>query len=171
MEKPALQNFATYFQKPYCDLCDTDSRKLSSCGKCSFFEEKRRQCKKLNLCNKCSGKKDKDKGCQEIKNELRYAWLRCNSKCYISARCDKDKNTSLYINLGINTNNDETYILPLLQIPFSSEARKMAIICILDTGSQRSYFLNNITKQAKQNPNEEGKITFVYIHEPFHLEI
>ena len=40
-EKPALQIFVTYFQRPYCILCNMNSHQLSSCKKYSSFEERK----------------------------------------------------------------------------------------------------------------------------------
>ena len=61
------------------------------------------------------------------------------------------KTTSLYTNLGISQNNDETYILPVVQITFSNEARRIAVNCILDTGIKDLTFLATlpIWNQAK----------------------
>ena len=64
--------------------------------------------------------------------------------------------------MGISQNNDETYILPLIQITFSNWADETYILpliqitffngavnCILDIGSQRFYFSSNITYYLK----------------------
>ena len=56
--------------------------------------------------------------------------------------------------LGISQNNDETYILPVVQITFSNGARRMAVNCILDTGSQRSYVSNNIIYYLKPSKGQ-----------------
>ena len=42
-EKPALENFVTYFQKPYCVLCDMNSHKLSSWQKIFFLLRKKKK--------------------------------------------------------------------------------------------------------------------------------
>ena len=87
---------------------------------------------------------------QGRKNWLRLASLKCNSKCHISALCDKPKTTSLYTCVGISqNNNDETYILPVVQITFSNGAGRMSVNRILDTGGQRSFFSSNITNYLK----------------------
>ena len=140
-EKQVLQNFTTYFQKPFCVLCDMNSHKLSSCKKCFFFEERKKWCERLNLCSKCTNRKHKNEDYPGIKNGWRLACLKCNSKCHISALCDKPKTTPLYTSLGINQNNDGFIVI----LAYSNEARRMAINCILNTESQRSYFSSNIT--------------------------
>ena len=96
----------TYFQKPYCILCDINSHKLNSCKKYSSFEERKKRCEKLNLCSKYTSRKHKNEGCTGRKNRLRLACLKCNSKCHISALCDKPKTTSLYTSLEISQRND-----------------------------------------------------------------
>ena len=92
--------------------------------------------------------------CPGRKNGLRLACLKCNSKCHISALSDKAKTTSLYTSLEISQNSDETYILPVVQITFSNGARRMAINCIPDTGSQRSYFSSNNTYFLKSSKGQ-----------------
>ena len=62
-------------------------------------------------------------------------------------------NPSLYSSLGINQNNDETYILPVIQFRFSHGAR-MAVARIFDTRSQRSYFSSNITYYLKPSKRQ-----------------
>ena len=81
-EKPALQNFATYFQKPYCILCDMNSHKLSSCKRYSF-EEKKREIRFMQQMH------HKNENCPKRKNGKRLVCLKCNSKCHISELCDK----------------------------------------------------------------------------------
>ena len=76
----------------------------------------------------------------------------CNSVTF--QHCDKPKTTSLYTSLGISKNNDETYILPVVQITFSNGAWRVAVNCILDTGSQRSYFSCNITNYLKSSKGQ-----------------
>ena len=164
--KLALQNFANYFRKSYCVLCDLNSHKLNSCKKYSSFEERKKRCEKLNLCSKYTSRKHKNEGCTGRKNRLRLACLKCNSKCHISALCDKPKTTSLYTSLEISQRNDETYILPEVQITFSNGVRRMAVNCTLDTGSQRSYFTDNITYYLKSSKG--GKITNEHLYLPHH---
>ena len=115
---------------------------------------KKKRCEKLNLCSKCTSRKHKNEDCPGRKNRLGLACLRCNSKCHISALSDKPKTTSLYTSLGISQNNDETYILPVVQITFFNEARIMAVNCILDTGSQSSHFSSNITNYLKPSKGQ-----------------
>ena len=129
-----LQNFATYFQKPYCILCDMNSHKLNSCKKYSSFEEwKKKRREKLNLCSKYTRRKHKNEDCPGRKNWFHFACLKCNSKCHISALCDKHKTTSLYTSFGISQNNGETYILLVVLITFSNGVRRIVVNCILGT--------------------------------------
>ena len=121
-----------------------NSHKLSSYKKYSSFEERKKRYEKLNLCSKCTSWKHKNEDWPGRKNGLRLACSKCNSKCHISALCDKPKTISLYTSLGISQNDDEAYILPAVQITFSNGARRVAVNCILNTGSQRSYFSRNI---------------------------
>ena len=122
-----------------------NSHKLSSCKK---------WCEKLNLYSKYTSRKYKNENCPGRKNGLRLVCLKCNSKHHISTLCDKPKTTLLYTSLGINQNNDEMYILPIVQITFSNGARRITVNCILDTGSQRSYFSSNITYYLKPSKGQ-----------------
>ena len=62
------------------------------------------------------------------------------------------------MNLRISQNNDETYILPVIQITFSNGSRRMSVKCIIGTGSQRSYFSSNITNYMKPSKGQIKEI-------------
>ena len=80
----------------------------------------------------------------------------CKSKSHISALCSRfDELKSNEVpesqsNICYNTGSQEQqYILPIVNICVQRNNKNYFFNCLLDTGSQRTYFSNHILKTIK----------------------
>ena len=146
---PTLENFSTNTDMTfYCKFCATRGHSMVNCTKYNNYDSRIKKCRELNMCEKCTSIKHKSRECF---GNLSFPCKFCKSKEHISATCNKFKNiesvsSNLCLNAGIQEN---LFLLPIVEVSVSNGKFNHSFNCLLDTGSQRSYFSEKILNKLK----------------------
>ena len=126
---------------------------MSRCSTYASAQTRQAKCRELNLCPLCTSTKHKTKDCLGKCNRLPFKCLLCNSRNHVTPLWDKaeEKNNSV---LSINMCNssrtlNQPFILPMVSLSVSKGRQKHNVNCLLDTGSQRSYFSKRVAEKLK----------------------
>ena len=154
-KNPTLENFITSTNKIsiHCKFCMTDGHSMLNCKKFTNFNMRKKRCEELNVCTLCISNGHMTSDCSGNKNKLSFPCKFCKSRTHISAMCNTtnhkdDIHTNVCINAGIQEN---LYLLPIVSITVGHGKNKCSINCLLDTGSQRSYFSKNVLRELNYN--------------------
>ena len=158
ISKPAtLENFTTNIDKIslYCKFCVVDGHSMVNCKKFTDVHMRKTRCSELDLCQYCTSDKHCTTDCYGLKNKLSFACKFCKSRGHISALCNKIKyekerptQTNICLNAGIQEN---LYLLPIIRITIGYMKNKITLNCLMDSGSQRSYFSKEVLKKLNYN--------------------
>lgn len=140
----ALQNFTTSSSGAYCKLCTSRGHTMLKCTKFASYEARVERCKQLKLCTGCSSLKHKSENCPGLQSKSPLTCSLCLSKAHIAPLCNTKRVVSLFSHVYENE-----IILPVVAISLNYGSEKATINCLLDTGSQRSYFSKKILKELK----------------------
>ena len=111
------------------------------------------RCRELNVCTLCTSTRHKTKDCLGKQNRLPFKCSLCNSRNHVTPLCDKaekKKNSALSINVCNSSRTlNQPFILPMVSLSVSKGRQKHNVNCLLDTGSQRSYFSKVVAEKLK----------------------
>ena len=109
--------------------------------------------RELNICTLCTSTRHKTKDCLGKRNRLPFKCSLCNSRNHITPLCNKaeeEKNSTLSINVCISSRTlNQLFILPMVSLSVSKGRQKHNVNCLIDTGSQRSYFSKGMAEKLK----------------------
>ncbi len=126
-----------------CKFCNLSGHTMNKCTRYKTVKERCNRLEELNLCNKCSSDKHKTNACPGNENKLFFECFYCKTKQHISAVCPKVQNTKLTsTNIYVNESfrNNQPFLLPIMEIKIFNGKKFRKLVCLVDTGSQRSYF-------------------------------
>ena len=117
---------------------------MSRCSTYASAQTRQARCRELNLCTLCTSTRHKTKDCLGKRNRLPFKCSLCNSRNHVTPLCDKaeeKKNSALSSNVCTSSHSlNQPLILPMVSLSVSKGRQKHNVNCLLDTGSQRSYF-------------------------------
>lgn len=153
-QQPASANLynnnAKFNQKP-CKLCSTAGHSLVRCPKYSNVQARIARLNVLKLCVKCSSTKHVANDCPGNRNELSFPCQICSSKAHIAAVCvsgqqvqSEPSTTSTNLCLNHNHEQNKPYLLPTYTITVGRANNAVQVQCLIDSGSQRSYFSDSV---------------------------
>ena len=151
----ALENFTTRADSipSCCKLCKKKGHPMSRCSTYASAQTRQARCKELNLCTLCTSTRHKTKDCQGKRNRLLFKCSLCNSRNHVTPLCDKaeeKKNSALSINVCNSSRTlNQPFILPMVSLSESKGRQKHNVNCLLDTGSQRSYFSKGVAEKLR----------------------
>ena len=126
---------------------------MSSCSTYASAQTRQTRCRELNLCTLCTSTRHKTKDCLGKRNRLPFKYSLCNSRNHVTPLCDKaeeKKNSALSINVCNSSSTlNQPFILPMVSLSVSKGRQKHNVNCLLDTGSQRSYFSKGVAEKLK----------------------
>ena len=156
----SLENFATsnsgsgYGQVKFCKFCSVKGHSMYNCDTYDNPEARRLRCRELKMCFLCSSVKHLSDKCLGKQNKLSFECCICKSKGHISALCSKfEKVTKTQkvdpsvtgVNVCLNTGVlEHSYMLPVMDIFVSRGHSRVKVTCLIDFGSQRSYFSHTV---------------------------
>jgi len=141
-------------QKPrFCKLCSATGHSMLHCRRYDSFSTRKNRCVALKMCIRCSSTRHNE---QECNANLTYPCLFCKSRAHISALCSKYAPQVVH-NHCFNSSHDSNnnFLLPTVKVKLAVGNRVTTVRCLLDTGSQRSYFSSNVLRRL--NINNETK--------------
>ena len=125
---------------------------MSHCLTYAIAQTRQARCRELNLCTLCISTGHKTKDCLGKRNRLPFKCSLCNSRNHVTSLCDKaevEKNSALSINVCTSSRTlNQPFILPMVSLSVS-KGRQKHVNCLLDTGSQRSYFSKGLAEKLK----------------------
>ena len=154
---PTLLNFKASHEnsdKP-CKFCNVVGHAMWRCAKYSSVEERISRCVDAGLCELCSSNRHSKQECPGMRNALNYKCFVCSTRKHISALCperDARPSTSTVSNVCINYTRDDDsaqYLLPTLTVSIKRGNNVRQVRCLLDSGTQRSYFSPDVKKSLK----------------------
>ena len=126
---------------------------MSRCSTYASAQTRQARCRELNLCTLCTSTRHKTKDCPGKRNSLPFKCSLCNSRNHVTPLCDKaeeKKNSALSINVCNSSSTlNQPFILPMISLSVSKGRQKHNVNCLLDTGSQRSYFHKGVAEKLK----------------------
>ena len=126
---------------------------MSRCLTYASAQTRQARCRELNICTLCTSTRHKTKDCLGKRNRLPFQCSLCNSRNHITPLCNKaeeEKNSTLSINVCISARTlNQLFILPMVSLSVSKGRQKHNVNCLLDTGSQRSYFSKGMAEKLK----------------------
>ena len=149
----ALENFTTRVDSipSCCKLCKKEGHPISRCLTYASAQTRQAWCRELNICTLCTSTRHKMKDCLGKRNRLPFKCLLCNSRNHVTPLCDKaeeKKNSALSINVRNSSHTlNQPFILPMVSLSVSKGRQKHNVNCLLDTGSQRSYFSKGVAEK------------------------
>ena len=158
----ALGNFTTRADSilSCCKLSKKEGHPMSRCSTYASAKTRQARCRELNLCTLCTSTRHKTKDCLGKRNRFPFKCSLCNSRNHITPLCNKveeEKNSTLSINVcnSFRTLN-QPFILPIVSLSVSKGRQKHNVNCLLDTGSQRSYFSKGVAEKLKCKKHFKG---------------
>ena len=151
----ALENFTTRADSipNCCKLCKKKGHPMSHCSTYASAQTRQARCRELNICTLCTSSRHKMKNCLGKRNRLPFKCLLCNLRNHVTPLCDtaeKKKNSALSINVCNSSRTlNQPFILPMVSLSVSKGQQKYNVSCLLDTGSQRSYFSKGVVEKLK----------------------
>ena len=142
----ALENFTTRADSipSCCKLCKKEGHPMSCCSTYASAQTRQARSRELNICTLCTSTRHKTKDCLGKRNRLPFKCSLCNSRNHVTPLCNKaeeEKNSALSINVYTSFRTlNQPFILPMVSLSVSKGRQKYNVNCLLDTGSQRSYF-------------------------------
>ena len=126
---------------------------MSRCLTYASAQTRQARCRELNICTLCTSTRHKTKDCLGKRNRLPFKCSLCNSRNHVTPLCDKaedKKNSALSINVYNSSRTlNQPFILPMVSLLVSKGRQKHNVNCLLDTGSQRSYFFKGVGEKLK----------------------
>ena len=152
----AQENFTTRADSipSCCKLCKKKkSYPMSRSSTYASAQTRQARCRELNLCTLCTSTRHKTKDCLGKRNKLPFKSSLCNSRNHVTPLCDKaeeKKNSALSINVcNCSRTLNQPFILPMVSLSVSKGRQKNNVNCLLDAGSQRSYFSKGVAEKLK----------------------
>ena len=157
-----LENFNTYANTLHCKFCNAGGHSMFHCPQFTTLNSRIQRCKELKLCNLCSSNKHLANKCFGKQNKLNWECKLCKSKSHISALCNKmsesnnestaeitpdSQNNVCYTTSGL----EQQHILPIVNICINRNNKNYNFNCLLDTGSQRTYFSKHVLQTINCN--------------------
>ena len=149
----ALENFTTRAGSipSCCKLCKKEGHPMSRCSTYARAQTRQSMCRELNICTLCTSTRHKTKDCLGKRNRLPFKCLLCNSRNHVTPFWDKaeeKKNSALSINVcNCSRTLNQPFILPMASFSVSKGRQKHSVNCLLDTGSQRSFFSKGVAEK------------------------
>ena len=126
---------------------------MSCCSTYASTQTRQARCRVLNICILCTSTGHKTKDYLGKRNRFPFKSSLCNSRKHVTPICDKteeEKNSALSINVSNSSRTlNQPFILPMLSLSVSKGGQKHNVNCMLDTGSQRSYFSKEVAEKLK----------------------
>ena len=126
---------------------------MNRCSTYASAQTRQARCRELNICTLCTSTRHKTKDYLGKRNRLPFKCLLCNSRNHVTPLCDKaeeKKNSALSINVCNSSRTlNQPFILPMASLSVSKSRQKHNVNCLLDTGSQRSYFSKAVAEKLK----------------------
>ena len=158
----ALENFTTRADRipTCCKLCKKEDPRISHCATYASAQTRQARCRELNICILCTSTGCKTKDCLGKRNRLPFKCLLCYSRKHVTPLCDKaeeEKNLASSINVCTSSRNlNQLFILPMVSLSVTKGRQKHNVNCLLDTGSQRSYFSKTEKLKCKKHSLTPG---------------
>ena len=126
---------------------------MSRCSTYASAQTRQARCRELNICTLCTSTRHKTKDCLGKRNRLPFKCSLCNSRNHVTPLCDKaeeKKNSALSINVYNSSRTlNQPFILSMVSLSVSKGRQKHNVNCLLDSGSQRSYFSKGVAEKLK----------------------
>ena len=126
---------------------------MSRCSIYACAQTRQARCRELNICSLCTSTRHKTKDCLGKRHSLPFKCSLCNSRNHVTPLCNKaeeEKNSALSINVCNSSRTlNQPFILPMVSLSVSKGRKKHNVNCLLDTGSQRSYFSKGVAEKLK----------------------
>ena len=160
---PALQGFNIQSSGPTaaaqlktCKFCNGKDHNSGLCSIYDSYEKRKQFCVDKNLCTRCLSQRHTEEKCFGKQNNLTYPCKICGLKSHNTAMCKRSKaftNKDTDLNLCLNSNTisdcNEIMIMPMMSINISNGNESVEALCLLDTGSEKSYMSTNVYKALK----------------------
>ena len=156
--KSNIQNFKsvnTKVNQLTCKLCSAEGYSMGKCNNFNNYENKISRLKESSLCIRCAGS-GHDNSCYGKQSKLRFECKVCKKREHITPLCPthtKSKSSqSTNVNLCFAQRSfDSSHILPTMTLDLKNGYKSREIICLIDTGSQRSYTSEKAAKDLCQD--------------------
>ena len=147
-----------------CKFCSTTGHSLLKCSDYPSTQARERRCRQLNLCEKCTSGKHNKAECPGNQNKLPFNCQICHSNSHIAALCDQTSSEVTANNLSLSCSQTSgsctSYLLPTITIKLGRGSKTVMVRCLIDTGSQRSYFSQNVMKRLNYERNIMSPVDF-----------
>jgi len=140
----------------FCKLCSATGHSMLHCKRYDNFASRKNRCVTLKLCLKCSSTRHAEQACNA---HLSHPCLFCKSRSHISALCSKYVPQVIH-NHCLNSSNDSNtnFVLPTLKVKLAVGDRITTVRCLLDSGSQRSYFSSKVLRRLNINNEAQTEL-------------
>lgn len=135
-----------------CKFCSSTGHSMMKCTKFPTFESRVSRCNALKMCTRCSSFKHKESDCNST---LDYECATCKTKDHISAMCSKLVPVQSHSCITMSHSGGRTFMLPTVSVRLSHGNYSTSVLCLIDTGSQRSYVSGDVLKHFNITENIE----------------
>ena len=142
-----LKNITNFVKFP-CKLCSSKHR-VYHCSEFDTLEKRLSRCKNLNLCEHCLSSLHASTSCPGNNGQLTQPCYTCKQFTHVQAVCPQfftSFNSRTLNNLCFTASSQTLHqlLLPLIEICIGRGKRKRRVLCLADSGSERSYFSSHL---------------------------
>lgn len=159
VQRSAVVENTAVAERKNCKFCSSTGHSMLNCRKYCTHDTRVKRCVELGLCSGCTSRQHSVKDCKPLNFKCNV----CAGNSHIAALCSKYI-PKIEANFCINASNNsgQTFLLPVIKVEIGFGTNKVAVNCLYDCGSQRSYLSNKVLHSI--NVKEQENKTSYHIN-------